>query len=426
MTTAAGNLEKEKVEKRRALGRGLESLLPGPRVVAPVVVRESSQPFAKDAKDGPASDSSSSPVRVGDIQAVVDNSLDPQSPPFAKEAKDGAPTVVEGASELRSDGQPRAAVPTQVVPTSTISASTHSTQALATHPPVAQKTLSISAQAEASPRVPGTQVVNIALELIDPNPYQTREVADDDPLEELANSIKANGVMQPIVVRPGENGRYVLVLGERRCKASIKIGNATIPAIVRRVSDQQAAEMTVIENLQRLDLTCLEQARAFRVLSQDFNLTQAQIGERVGLSRESISNYMRLLKLPVTVLDFMDDRKLGFSEARELLKLDDMDLIAKTADYIVKRKMTLDQIEILIMRMLGLLEPVPGMPGQVAKKSGARWLDPNVRAAQLDMERLLGVRVRIRDRKGKGRIVIEYSTVDDYERVVGMLRGKKN
>jgi ParB family transcriptional regulator, chromosome partitioning protein len=384
---AAGNPEKEKVEKRRALGRGLESLLPGPRAV--VAVRET-------------------------------------SPPFAKEAKDGAPTVVEGASELHSDGQPRAAVPTQVVPTSTISASTHSTQALATHPPVAQETISISAQAEAPARVPGTQVVNIALELIDPNPYQTREVADDDPLEELANSIKANGVMQPIVVRPGENGRYILVLGERRCKASIKIGNTTVPAIVRRVSDQQAAEMTVIENLQRLDLTCLEQARAFRVLSQDFNLTQAQIGERVGLSRESISNYMRLLKLPVTVLDLMDDRKLGFSEARELLKLDDMDLIAKTADYIVKRHMTLDQIEILIMRMLGLLEPVPGMPGQVPKKSGARWVDPNVRAAQLDMERLLGVRVRIRDRKGKGRIVIEYSTVDDYDRVVGMLRGKKN
>jgi len=195
----------------------------------------------------------------------------------------------------------------------------------------------------------------------------------------------------------------------------------------RRVALQQAAEMTIIENLQREDLSALEQAEAFRVLSKEFSLTQAQIGERVGLSRESVSNYMRLLKLPVLVMEQLAHKQIGFSEAKELLKLEDPDLIQKTADYIVAKHMTLDQVETLIMRMTGLLDPVPGMPGQTAdrKKSGARWVDPNVRAAQLDLERLLGVRVRIRDRKGKGKIVIEYHTVDDYERVVEMLRGRK-
>ena len=112
------------------------------------------------------------------------------------------------------------------------------------------------------------------------------------------SSIRANGVIQPISVRPGAEGRYVLILGERRCRASKIAGRTTIPAMVRKVSDQQAAEMTVVENLQRQDLNCMEQAAAFSKLSQDFKLTQEQIGQRVGISRESVSNYMRLLRLP--------------------------------------------------------------------------------------------------------------------------------
>jgi ParB family chromosome partitioning protein len=290
----------------------------------------------------------------------------------------------------------------------------------------ADETITILAQAES--RTPGNLVVNLAIADIDKNPFQTRYVDDDEKLEELSDSIKANGVVQPIMVRPGdEEGRFILVLGERRLLASKKAGKTTIPALVRRVSLQQAAEMTIIENLQREDLSALEQAEAFRVLSKEFSLTQAQIGERVGLSRESVSNYMRLLKLPVLVMEQLAHKQIGFSEAKELLKLEDPDLIQKTADYIVAKHMTLDQVETLIMRMTGLLDPVPGMPGQTVerKKSGARWVDPNVKAAQTDLERMLGVRVRIRDRKGKGRIVIEYSTVDDYERVVEMLRGRK-
>jgi ParB family chromosome partitioning protein len=293
-------------------------------------------------------------------------------------------------------------------------------------PAVATSDETITLHAQTGSRMSGNLVVNLAIADIDKNPFQTRQVDDDEKLEELSDSIKANGVVQPIMVRPGdEDGRYILVLGERRLLASKKAGKATIPALVRRVSLQQAAEMTIIENLQREDLSALEQAQAFRVLSKEFSLTQQQIGERVGLSRESVSNYMRLLKLPVLVMEQLAHKQIGFSEAKELLKLEDPDLITKTADYIVKKHLTLDQVETLIMRMTGLLDPVPGMPGQVAKKSGARWVDPNVRAAQLELERMLGVRVRIRDRKGKGRIVIEYSTVDDYERVVEMLRGRK-
>jgi ParB family chromosome partitioning protein len=160
-------------------------------------------------------------------------------------------------------------------------------------------------------------------------------------------------------------------------------------------------------------------------LSNEFKLTQAEIGERVGLSRVSIANYMRLLKLPRDVMQLLAEKKISFSEARELLKLDNDDQITKGALYAVKHGYTLEQIERMVLSMTGLLDPFPGMPGQERKSSGARWVDPNVKAAQTDLERMLGVRVRIRDRKGRGKIVIEYSTVDDYERVVEMLRGRK-
>ena len=283
--------------------------------------------------------------------------------------------------------------------------------------------------AQAESRVPGNIVVNLAITDIDKNPFQTRYVGDDEALEELADSIKANGVVQPIMVRPSDEdeGRYILILGERRLHASKKAGKTHIPALVRRVSLQQAAEMTIIENLQREDLSALEQAEAFRVLSKDFNLTQQQIGERVGLSRVSVANYMRLLKLPREVMELLAEKRINFAQAKELLKLENDDQISQAALYAVKKGLSIEQVERLVLSMNGLLDPFPGMPGQVVKKTGggARWVDPNVRAAQTDLERMLGVRVRIRDRKGKGKIVIEYSTVDDYERVVEMLRGKK-
>jgi ParB family chromosome partitioning protein len=383
-------VEKEKIEKRRALGRGLESLLPGPRVV--------SSAFAESAKDG-----ASAPVRDrGDVSGQqVPHGLSPVRNDKTLNvdiATGSVPAAAEGA-ELRS-GQPGAAVSTFT----------------------SGETITIQAVADSS-RTPGNFVVNLAIDDIDKNPYQTRYGMDEESLEELAESIRINGVVQPVVVRPAEKeGRYILILGQRRCLASKMADKTTVPALVKRVSEQQAAEMTIVENLQREDLSPLEHAEAFKVLSQKFGLTQQQIGERVGLARESVSNYMRLLKLPERVMEYMAQKKLGFAEARELLKLEDVAMIQKAADDVVKKRMPFDQIEEMVMQMQGMLDPLPGMPGYVKKKSGARWMDPNVRSAQGELERLLGVRVRIKDRKGKGKIVIEYHTVDDYERVVGMLK----
>ena len=287
----------------------------------------------------------------------------------------------------------------------------------------------ISIQAVAETRVAGSQVAQIPIELIDKNPYQTRYVFDEEMLGELRDSIKEHGVVQPVVVRPAEEqGRYILVLGERRLRASKMAGKATIPALVRRLSPQQAAEMTVLENMVREDLNPIEQAEAFRVLSLEFKLTQAQIADRIGVSRETVSNYMRLLRLPQKVMEYLLADRLSFSDAREILRLENDDYIEQVAEEVVTHKLKWDQIEDRVMRVNGSFPLLPGqtMPGEKRKSGGARWMDPNVRAAQTDMERTLGMRVRIKDRQGKGRIVIEYASVDDYERVTGMLRsGKK-
>ncbi|MFZ0957890.1 MAG: ParB/RepB/Spo0J family partition protein [Candidatus Sulfotelmatobacter sp.] len=382
MTNAAAvEKDKDKVEKRRALGRGLESLLPGPRVVSAVV--------APDRDSGGA----------------------------------GGQQIPHGLTPVRNDKALSGGALARDVPAAAESAELRSGQAgaaVSTFGP--GETITIQAVADTS-RTPGNLVVNLAIDDIDKNPYQTRYGMDEESLEELAESIRINGVVQPVVVRPAEKeGRYILILGQRRCLASKMAEKTTVPALVKRVSEQQAAEMTIVENLQREDLSPLEHAEAFKVLSQKFGLTQQQIGERVGLARESVANYMRLLKLPERVMEYMAQKKLGFAEARELLKLEDVAMIQKAADDVVKKRMPFDQIEEMVMQMQGMLDPLPGMPGYVKKKSGARWMDPNVRSAQGELERLLGVRVRIKDRKGKGKIVIEYHTVDDYERVVGMLK----
>jgi ParB family chromosome partitioning protein len=272
-------------------------------------------------------------------------------------------------------------------------------------------------QAQAARAAAGDAVRQIALDQIDSNPYQTRQAFEKETLAELAESIRVNGVVQPIVVRPVPDGRYVLVLGERRCRASKLAGKTTIPAIVRTVSDQQAAEMTIVENLQRQDLNCLEQANGFARLSRDFGLTQEQIGQRTGISRESVSNYMRLLKLPPMVQHYLAEGSLGFSEARVLLQLSDPDSIHRIADEAVSKHLSVTQLKELVDRTnVSILEPK-----QLGK---ARWQDPNVHAAQTELERVLGVRVRIADQKGKGKIVIEYASLEDFDRVVEMLKGK--
>jgi len=262
-------------------------------------------------------------------------------------------------------------------------------------------------------------VQQIALDLIDENPYQTRRSFDEAALRELAESIKVSGLAQPVVVRRGANGtgRYVLVLGERRCRSSKLAGKTTVPAIVRELGNEQAAELTVVENLQRQDLSCLEQAQAFARLSREFNLTQEQIGKRVGASRESVANYMRLLKLPPSVLDLIGEGKLGFSEARVLLEaapfldaagLEEMARKAVESEWTVKD----------LKARVSLLQN----PMSESKPREEKRVDPNVADAERRLREALGLRVLVKAQNGsKGQVVIRYESVEDFDRILDLL-----
>jgi ParB family chromosome partitioning protein len=348
----------EHKEKRRALGRGLDSLLPsGPRLATATV---------------PAPAVMAPPVVI------------PATP-------GGEPSAPANIAEIHAEwesGKTRAGAP-------------------APHG---------HAPHQATPQ--GQEIVEIALDHIDENPYQTRRSFDDAALKELAESIKESGLAQPVVVRPGANGRYVLVLGERRCRASKLAGKTTVPAIVRQLGNEQAAELTVIENLQRQDLNCLEQAQAFARLSREFNLTQEQIGKRVGSSRESVANYMRLLKLPLGVLDLIGAGKLDFSQARVLLEasvyLDTMRL-EQMARGAVEKQWTVKDLNAQVNRLKNPLEEAP-------KAKEEKRVDPNVADAERKLREALGLRVHVLARaNNKGKVVIRYENVEDFDRILELI-----
>ena len=265
---------------------------------------------------------------------------------------------------------------------------------------------------------PSQSVRDIPISEIDPNPYQTRSHFDEQALNELAASILVNGILQPIVVRPA-SGRYQLVAGERRWRASKKIGREYIPAVIKQVSNEQAMEFTIVENLQREGLNAMEEARAFDRLSREFNLTQEQMSQRTGRERASIANLVRLLKLPDSVQQALESGELTAGHAKSLLMLESDEAILAAAQKVHAAALSVRQTEELVHR---LLAPNDAQSAGGAQNAGeSRPVDPNVRAAEEEMQRALGLRVTIRDHRGKGKIVIEYASLEDFDRVVETL-----
>jgi len=258
----------------------------------------------------------------------------------------------------------------------------------------------------------------IPVDLIDSNPYQTRRRINDEALSELAESIRISGVVQPVVVRPEVGGRFQLVAGERRWLACKLADKNTIPAIVRELSNEQAMEITIIENLQREDLIPIEQARAFERLSREFGLTQEQIAGRTGKDRASIANFIRLLKLPDDVQGLIESGELTLGHGKALCALTGFpDQLAKAAQEIVSKSMSVRQTEELVSRIIS--------PEAAEKKQPqARPVDPNVREAARTLEQALGVKVEIKDHKGKGRIILKYASLEDFDRIVEALAQK--
>src|ERR1039458_4172097 len=275
------------------------------------------------------------------------------------------------------------------------------------------------------PRVPaapsaeneGGKPLEIPIGQIDHNPFQTRSHLNEEQLGELAASITANGVVQPVLLRPLANGRFQLIAGERRWKASEMAGKKTIPAILRQVSDEQAMEITIVENLQRTDLNPMEQARAFERLSREFHMTQEQMAQRTGKDRATVANFLRLLRLPASVQVRVESGELSFGHARTLLAFEHDEEIEKAAKRIAALSLSVRQTETYVQ---GLLHP---------EKSGKKNpnpetpVDPNVREVQDRLQRALGLKVNIEDHNGRGKVIIEYSRLEDFDTLLEQLAG---
>ena len=272
-------------------------------------------------------------------------------------------------------------------------------------------------QAQPSSDGEGGKPREIPVDMIDRNPFQTRSQVDEAELAELAASIVANGVVQPILVRPQPNGRFQLIAGERRWLASQLAKRLTIPAILRQVSDEQAMEITIVENLQRADLNAMDQARAFERLSTEFHMTQEQIATRTGKDRVTVANFMRLLKLPVSIQARVESGELSFGHARALLALNHHPGFEKAAQKVAALSLSVRQTESMVQGMLyperEKKEPKPEPP-----------VDPNVREVKDRLQRALGLKVSIEDRNGRGRVIIEYARLEDFDTLLEQLAGK--
>jgi len=260
----------------------------------------------------------------------------------------------------------------------------------------------------------------IPVDSIERNPFQTRTRFDEQLLEELAASIAVTGVVQPILVRPLGNDRYQLIAGERRWLASRKAGKTTIPAMIKAVSDEQAMEMTIVENLQRADLNPMEQARAFERLTREFKMTQEQMAQRTGKNRASIANFLRLLRLPSDIQGKVEAGELTFGHARALLALEDPESMQKAVQKVSALAMSVRQTETFVH---GILHPeLKAKSEKVAKPD---VLDPNVREAQDQLQRALGMKVRVHDKNGRGQVVIEYARLEDFDALLATILGAK-
>jgi ParB family chromosome partitioning protein len=254
-----------------------------------------------------------------------------------------------------------------------------------------------------------TGLEQVPLDLIDPNPFQPRRAIPEASLKELADSIRASGVVQPVLLRPAD-GRYQLVAGERRWRAARLAGLESIPAIVRDVADRETLELTLTENLLREDLNPLEVARAYQTLQEKYHLSHEEIADRLGLNRTTVTNTLRLLRLPPVVQEMIANNEISAGHARTLVGLDSTVAQIRLAKSIAGKGLSVRQAE----NIVALRASAPGKrkPGHAIAK-----LDPNVRAAALELERTLGTRVRILGNGRRGKIEISYFSAEDLNRI---------
>ncbi|GLK87304.1 ParB/RepB/Spo0J family partition protein [Pseudomonas turukhanskensis] len=271
---------------------------------------------------------------------------------------------------------------------------------------------SVNALQEEAAQVDTRELQYVPLDLIQRGKYQPRRDMDSTALEELAQSIRAQGVMQPIVVRPIGTGRFEIIAGERRWRASQLAGLDKIPAMVREVPDEAAIAMALIENIQREDLNPIEEAVALQRLQQEFQLTQQQVAEAVGKSRVTITNLLRLISLPEEIKTLLSHGDLEMGHARALLGLPAEQQV-EGARHVVARALTVRQTEALVRQWLSTKE----------KPVVAAKVDPDISRLEQRLAERLGSPVQIKHgQKGKGQLVIRYNSLDELQGVLAHIR----
>jgi ParB family chromosome partitioning protein len=260
-------------------------------------------------------------------------------------------------------------------------------------------------------------LLEIDIDLIEPNAAQPRTHFDEARLEELAQSIRSNGIVQPLLVRR-RGAKYQLVTGERRWRAAQRAGLQKVPAVIREIPDDKLLELALIENIQRQELNAIEEAQAYKRLIENFGLTQETVAQRVGRDRSFVTNYLRLLRLPRDIQELVEQEKISTGHARTLLGVDDADIQRRVASSIIEKSLSVRETERAIKRII---------TGVNVATSVNKRDDANVRAAESKLRRYLGTQVRIiADQSGSsGKIEIEYYNESDLDRLYRLLLGER-
>jgi ParB family chromosome partitioning protein len=332
------------------------------------------------------------------------------------------PSLGRGLADLLGASRARAPTPAAPVPV------TPAASAAAGSPPPAAGSAPAGASAAAAPRGNGDELAHLSLDVLQRGKYQPRVDMRQEALEELAISIRNQGLIQPIVVRPLQEAgttsrssttqRYEIIAGERRWRAAQIAGLKTIPAIIRRVADDAAIAMALIENIQREDLNPLEEARALERLIAEFGVTHQQAADAVGRSRAAVSNLLRLLELAPEVSMMVEKRQLEMGHARALLGMPNRRQQAQLAEQVAREGLSVRATESLVRRLSAPAEPASKAPVAAPHKS-----DPNVTALQQDLSERLGAKVLIQQGSGgAGKLIVSYNSLDELDGILGHIR----
>ena len=286
------------------------------------------------------------------------------------------------------------------------------------HPQAAQTAASAAPQQDFGNRDRHPGISFASVDDIIPNQYQPRREFNDASIEELAQSIRSNGIIQPLIVRKGLKG-YELIAGERRLRASKIAGLKHVPIVIKKSTDREALEMAIIENVQRQDLNCIDEALAYFQLINDFNLTQEETALRVGKERSTVANHLRLLRLPEAIIKDLKNQVLSFGHGKVLLSVEDHELRLKARTQIIEGKLSVRETEALIEELKAGASVVAESKAAPVVKTP---IQSRLAAMSLDLSRQYSSKVEIKGTERKGKIMFQYSSREELERILSVMQ----